>query len=148
MNAQMLLRDLSTQGIIVTADDGRLSVDGPDDLVTDDLLIILLERKADLLAALLLKLGICLDCDGAMDRQGGDCWFCATCRMFAHGNGRLMARPVIPKPLTFEKQEAQRLLADLQAAGCGVHWSGQELRITNLTKISTVLWMQIENAGP
>lgn len=59
-----------------------------------------------------------------------------------------MARPQIPKPWTLERQEAQRLLVDLQAIGCGIHCDGDELRITNLTKIPIAIWLRLENAGP
>ena len=52
MNAQTLLRDLTRQGVILSADGARLDIDAPDDVLTDELLTALRDHKAELLALL------------------------------------------------------------------------------------------------
>lgn len=49
MTAQTLFRDLVTQGVILSIDGDRLDVEGPDAILTDDLLATLRARKAELL---------------------------------------------------------------------------------------------------
>jgi TubC N-terminal docking domain len=49
MNAQALLHDLTGRGVILLASGDRLDLDGPDDVLTDDLLAMLRARKAELL---------------------------------------------------------------------------------------------------
>jgi hypothetical protein len=58
----------------------------------------------------------------------------------------LMSKPVSRRTSFREEAEAQQLFEDLRAAGCGISWDGEELRITNLSKLPTVLWMRLENA--
>lgn len=49
MTAQALIFDLATAGVILSADGDRLDIDGPDAVLTDDLLAMLKARKAELL---------------------------------------------------------------------------------------------------
>jgi tubulysin polyketide synthase-like protein len=49
MTAQSLLRDLTAQGVILSADGNQLDVDAPDAVLTDELLAMLRARKAELL---------------------------------------------------------------------------------------------------
>jgi hypothetical protein len=49
MTAQALLHDLTGRGVILSADGDRLDIDAPDSELTDDLLITLRARKAELL---------------------------------------------------------------------------------------------------
>ena len=49
MTAQVLLHDLTAQGVILSADGDRLDIDAPDSELTDDLLATLRARKAELL---------------------------------------------------------------------------------------------------
>src|SRR5262245_28392859 len=143
MTAQAILDDLTARGVRVWAEADRLKLDAPAGILTDEDKANLAAAKPELLAVLAPKAGICPACKSELDHQGGDCWWCAGCRTFCHGNGRLMARPAIPKPLTLERHEAKRLLADLQAAGCGFVLDDGELRITNISKISTALWVRL-----
>jgi hypothetical protein len=52
MTAQVFLHDLIAHGANFMADDGQLDIDAPDELLTDDLLAALRERKAELLELL------------------------------------------------------------------------------------------------
>lgn len=108
------------------------------------------QTKFDDLAASLPPLtpapGTCLTCGEPMTLQdhAGDTWWCPGCRLFANSLGKPLPLPTIRR----RPSQAQELLNDLQAAGCGIHLDGDELRITNLTKLSTALWARLDNAGP
>lgn len=55
MNAQVLLHDLITRGVILSANGDRLDIDAPDSVLTNELLTTLSEHKAELLALLRTK---------------------------------------------------------------------------------------------
>lgn len=148
MIAQNLLQDLQSRGVIVTAAGDKINVEGPENVLTDDLLVTLREHKAGLLAALAPKPGTCPACLSALDQQSNDCWYCSGCRVFYHTDGRLMASQARPQPLTREILEAQQLVADLQSVGCSITVTGNEVAIGNLTKMIDELWARFEEVGP
>ncbi len=53
-----LLRDLRALGVSVAADDGTLVLDGPDHVLTDDVISMVQAAKEDILAALADKSGL------------------------------------------------------------------------------------------
>src|SRR5262245_44232520 len=119
MTAQSILRDLAPHGVILTATGDRLDVDGPGEVLTDELLATLRAHKAALLE-LLTSGRFCPGCAGEMvlqDRAAGAC-FCPNCRRWTDGQGRPLARIEKPKPVTRAEVEARRLIEDLKAAGC------------------------------
>lgn len=147
MNAEAIIQDLTTRGVRVWAEADKLKLDAPVGILTDEDKAKLVAAKPELLAAL-SRPGVCPKCRQGMNLQdrSGDAWFCPSCRLFADSKGQPLP-PVIKKRSACREQvEARKLLADLQAAGCGVSWDGDELRITNLTKIPTALWMRLEAA--
>jgi tubulysin polyketide synthase-like protein len=60
MTANELLRYLTVRGVVLSADGDRLNVDARDELLTDDLISTLRERKTELLEA--LKIDRCPVC--------------------------------------------------------------------------------------
>jgi hypothetical protein len=120
----------------------------PVGIINDDDLVALRALKSDLLIALTPKPGTCPQCSNPMNLQdrAGDAWWCPGCRLWADSQGRPLPPIAVPRPIYREEAEARKLLADLQAAGCGISWDGDELRITNRSKISTALWMRLDNA--
>jgi len=52
MNTSTLLQDLAARGVTLAANGDHLDIDGPDGMLTDDLLDTLRERKAELLTLL------------------------------------------------------------------------------------------------
>lgn len=158
MTATTFLHDLTARGVHVWPEGSKLKLDAPIGILTDDDRQALREHKAALLAALsesrsqksahelvaeALARHKCPDCYCPLNLQDRtlDSWYCPSCRLWFGGK-----ESVVPlRPITAEQMEAKQLLADLQAAGCGIRWDGDELRITNITKISTALWMRLEN---
>jgi len=141
MNAQAVLHDLTARGVRVWVEADSLKLDAPVGVVTDADLAILRALKSDLLRALTPRPGMCSQCDNPMNLQdrAGDAWFCPGCRHWSDSKGQPLRPIQIARPIFREEVEATRLLDDLQAAGCGIFWDGDELRITNLTKIPTSL---------
>ena len=62
-----LLHDLTTRGVVLSADGDRLAVDGPDSALTDELLAAIKACKADLLE--LLKVERCPICGALAQEQ-------------------------------------------------------------------------------
>lgn len=140
MTAQAILHDLATRGVILTSTGDRLDVDGPDELLTDELLATLRERKSELLE-LLASGHLCPGCAGEMvlqDRER-DLWWCPACRQWPE-QGR-------PKPATRAEEKARKLLEDLKAAGCAFVIEDDELRLRFPSKMNAALWARFENAG-
>jgi hypothetical protein len=52
MNAQDLLHDLATRGVILSSDGDHLDVDGPADVLTDEMIATLKAHKSELLELL------------------------------------------------------------------------------------------------
>jgi hypothetical protein len=69
MTANELLRDLTTRGVALSAEGGQLNIDARDDLLTDELLATLKERKAELLEALASER--CPICSAVVQEQSG-----------------------------------------------------------------------------
>ncbi|MDQ3011728.1 MAG: hypothetical protein M3X11_13600 [Acidobacteriota bacterium] len=104
-------------------------------------------HKADLLSMFTPPPGTCPKCRRGMNLlDRSDAWFCLGCRIWADSKGQPLPPVVKTRPVYREEVVARKLLADLEAAGCGIVWDGDELRISNLSKIPTALWMRLENA--
>ena len=150
MTATELLTNLQARGVIVKAAGDRLKLDAPVGALTDEALAELRAHKAEILAALTADHG-CPNCGGALrlqDRQA-DAWFCPGCRKWCNGEGGQIAEIETPRPLTLEEAEARQLVADLLAAGCGfVTDDGEHIRVTNINRISTALWLRFNEATP
>lgn len=96
-------------------------------------------------------LGICPHCGDTLRLQDRklDAWYCPACRKWCNGAGQPLAEIETVRPLTLEEVEARQLIADLLAAGCGfVSDDGEHVRITHANKISSALWMRIEEVSP
>lgn len=94
---------------------------------------------------------LCIKCGNPLklqDRQA-DAWYCPGCRKWCDGQGQPLPEIETPMPLTLEEVEARQLVADLLAAGCGfVTDDGEYVRVTHTGKISTALWLRLEQIGP
>jgi hypothetical protein len=69
VTAESLLHDLTRRGVVLSADGDQLNVDAPDELITDELLATLKERKAELLE--LLAVERCPICSAEVKEQSG-----------------------------------------------------------------------------
>ena len=149
MTAETILYDLMARGVRIWAEADSLKLDAPAGSLTDADLADLRARKAELLATLKSEARTCLDCGDSLDLQSKarDVWWCAGCRTFCDGSGRLLDPPKVRQPLTLELSEAQRLLADLLAAGCGFVLEDDELRLTHPSRMPAALWMRFEASG-
>ena len=147
MTAGTILRDLTGRGIRIWVTGDRLKLDAPAGSLTGADLADLRARKAELLSAL-SKPGTCPACREPMDLQdkARDCWWCPGCRKFLRRDGLVIPPPPKTKPLTRERHEAQRLLADLQAAGCAITARGGEVAISNLANLLNELFRRLEEA--
>ncbi|MBL8171714.1 MAG: hypothetical protein JNJ50_26385 [Acidobacteria bacterium] len=149
MSPQILLDYLQARGIRIWADADRLRLDAPAGVLTDEDKMRLAKHKNELLAALSVQSKTCLDCSGRLNLSDRalDVWWCPGCQQWCDGTGRLLDRHVFDEPLTKELIEARRLLADLQAAGCGFVLENDELRLIYPNKMSTALWARFETVG-
>jgi hypothetical protein len=148
MNAQTLVHDLTARGVRLWAEAGNLKLDAPVGLLTDEDILAIRQHKADLLAALTPQPGTCPTCQGAADLQDQqlDTWWCASCRLFFDSKGQAIPPATSPRPLTLEQQEAEKLAADLVAAGCGFNDDGEFFGVRVPFKISAALLARLETA--
>lgn len=148
MTAEAILHDLSVRGIRAWVETDKIKLDAPRGSPTADDLIVIRQHKADLLAALTPPPGTCPKCRQGMNLQdlADDSWWCPGCRLWADSKGQPLPPVVKTRPVCREEVEARKLLSDLQTAGCGICLNGDEVRITNLAKIPTSLWVRLENA--
>ena len=125
MNTEAILHDLAARGVRIWAEADSLKLDAPVGVLTDEDKSTLRALKSDLLAALQPKPGTCPKCRQGMNLQdrAGDAWWCPGCRIFADSKGQPLPPVVKTRPVYREEVEARKLLADLQAAGCGISWS-------------------------
>jgi ribosomal protein L37AE/L43A len=148
MIAQALLHDLTTRGVILSANGDHLDIDAPDDALTNELLAKLAENKAALLK-LLNEAHLCPGCAGKMRLQdrAQDAWYCPACRRWTDGHGQALPKIEAPKAITSDEVEARKLIEDLQAAGCVFVIEDGELRLRYPSRIPAGLWTRFESAG-
>lgn len=148
MTAETILQYLSVRGIRAWVETDKIKLDAPRGSLTADDLIVIQQHKVGLLAALTPKPGTCPQCRQGMKLQdrAGDAWWCPACRIWADSKGQPLPPVVKTRPVCREEVEARKLLADLQTAGCGIYLNGDEVRITNLTKIPSALWLKLMDA--
>lgn len=120
MTTSAILTDLFQRGVRVWAEAGRLELDDVSGVLTDDDVATLAAHKAELLTALTSQPGTCPNCHepANLQHRADDVWYCPGCRLWMHGDGSPLPKIERPRPITLEQQEAERLAADLLAAGC------------------------------
>jgi hypothetical protein len=148
MNPQTLVQDLTARGVRLWAEAGNLKLDAPVGLLSDEDIIAIRQHKADLLAALTPQPGTCPACQGTADLQDRqrDVWWCAGCRVFISSAGQTIPPATSSRPMTAEQVEAERLAADLVAAGCGFNDEGEYFGVKVPFKISAALLARLEAA--
>jgi hypothetical protein len=99
MTAATLLQNLHDQDVRFTAVDGLLEIDGPEDVLTPEVLQTLTDYKPELVALLSAPSDLppCAVCGGTDRWQDLDVWRCATCeRLPLTADARALPRPPWP----------------------------------------------------
>ena len=146
MTAQTLIESLTAASVRLWVDGETLKLDAPVGTITPELKATLAAHKAELLAALTSQHGACPHCRQSANLQDRalDAWFCPGCRLWMHGDGSSLPKIETPRPLTLEQQEAERLAADLYAAGCGFVADDDDWNVRLPVKISAALLTRFE----
>ena len=148
MTAQTLIESLTAVDVRLWVEGEALKFDAPVGTITPELKATLAAHKAELLATLTSQRGTCPTCGESANLQdrARDAWFCPGCRLWMHGDGSPLPKIETLRPLTLEQQEAEKLAADLYAAGCGFVADDDDWNVRLPVKISSSLLTRFECA--